>query len=81
MRVVYRLWVFYKSDYPYKIESKFEYYYGEDVTVWFVGRVDYYSKQFKEVFKINTALKEETITPLTNNPQRGFADISHYKED
>ena len=31
---------------------------------WFVERVDYYNKLFKDIFSINIPLKEETITPL-----------------
>ena len=39
---------------------------GEDITDWFVERVDYYNKLFKDIFSINIPLNEDTITPLTN---------------
>ena len=62
-----------KSDYPNILEDKYEYYCGEDpqsggstdVVDWFIGRMSYYNKLFKDIFSINILLREETITPLT----------------
>ena len=44
-------------------------------------RVDYYNKLFKDIFSIIISLKEDTITPLTIDPQRGFADCFFCKEN
>ena len=54
-----------KSDYPDLLEDKYECNCGDKVVNWFVERVDYYNKLFKDIFSINIPLKEETITPLT----------------
>ena len=61
-----------KSDYPDIIEDKYESYSREDpqsggstdIVDWFVERVDYYNKLFKDIFSINIPLKEDSITPL-----------------
>ena len=53
-----------KSDYPYILEDKYVSYSGEDIVAWFVERVDYYNKLFKDIFSINIPLKEDSITPL-----------------
>ena len=53
-----------RSDYPDILEDKYEGYCGEKVVEWFVERVDYYNKLFKDIFSINIPMKEETITPL-----------------
>ena len=53
-----------KSDYPDILEDKYECNCGDKVVDWFVERVDYYNKLFKDIFSINIPLKEETITPL-----------------
>ena len=63
-----------KSDYPDILEDRYESYLqssnsvdcGEDNTDWFVEKVDYYDKLFKDIFSINIPLNEDTITPLTN---------------
>ena len=44
-------------------------------------RVDYYNKLFKDIFSINIPLKEDTITPLTIDPQSGFADCFYCREN
>ena len=53
-----------KSDYHDILEDDYEYYCGEKVVDWFVERVDYYNKLFKDLFSINIPLKEDSITPL-----------------
>ena len=62
-----------KSDYPDILEDKYESYSGEDpqsggstdMVDWFISRVNYYNKLFKDIFEINIPLNEDTITPLT----------------
>ena len=54
-----------KSDYPDRLVDKYESYSGEDIVDWFVSRVNYYNKLFKDIFEINIPLTEDTITPLT----------------
>ena len=46
------------------LEDKYECNCGDKVVDWFVERVDYYNKLFKDIFSINIPLKEETTTPL-----------------
>ena len=78
-----------KSDYPDILEDKYESYLqssnsvdcGEDITDCFVERLDYYNKLFKDIFSINNPLKEDTITPLTIDPQSGFADCFYCREN
>ena len=53
-----------KSDYPDILEDKYECNCGDKVVDWFVDRADHYNKLFKDIFCINIALKEETITLL-----------------
>ena len=53
-----------RSDYPEILEHKYECYCGEKVVDWFVERVDYYNKLFKDIFSMNIPMKEDTITPL-----------------
>ena len=55
-----------KNDYPDILKDNYESYSGEDIVDWFVERVDYYNKLFKNNFSINIPLNEDTITPLTN---------------
>ena len=54
-----------KSDYPDILEDKYECNCGDKVVDWFVERVEYYNKLFKDIFSINIPLKEDSITPLT----------------
>ena len=54
-----------KSDYPDILEDKYESYSGEDIDDWFISRLNYYDKLFKDIFEINIPLNEDTITPLT----------------
>ena len=54
-----------KSDYHDILEDKYESYSGEDIVDWFVSRVKYYNKLFKDIFEIIIPLNEDTITPLT----------------
>ena len=54
-----------KIDYPDILEDKFESYSVEDIFDWFISRVNYYNKLFKDIFEINIPLNEDTITPLT----------------
>ena len=39
-------------------------YCAEDIVDWFIGRMSYNEKLFKEIFSINIPLKEDSITPL-----------------
>ena len=55
-----------KSDYPDIIEDRYEYNCGEDIVDWFISRVNYYNKLFKDIFEIIIPLNEDTITPLTS---------------
>ena len=78
-----------KSDYPDILEDKYECDLqssnsvdsSEDVVDWFISRVNYYDKLFKDIFEINIPLKEDTITPLTTDPQSGFADCFYCREN
>ena len=62
-----------KSDYPDILEDRYEYNCGEDpqsggstdIVDWFISRVSYYNKLFKNIFEINIPLDEDTITPLS----------------
>ena len=54
-----------KSDYPDILEDKSESHSGEDIVDWFISRINNYNKFFKDIFKINIPLNEDTITPLT----------------
>ena len=54
-----------KSDYPDILEDKYESYSGEDIVDFFISRVNYFNKLFKDMFKINSPLNKETITPHT----------------
>ena len=64
-----------KSDYLDILEDKYENYCGEDpqsggstdVADWFIIRMSYYNKLFKEIFSINIPLKEDIIYPLYTN--------------
>ena len=75
-----------KNDYPDILEDEYESYCGECVVDWFISRMSYYNKLFKDIFSINIPIKEDSITPLTNilyfcneemveDPRSGFADI------
>ena len=57
--------VLYKSDYPDILEDKYESYSGEEVADWFISRVNFYNKWFKDTIEINIPLNENTVTPLT----------------
>ena len=70
-----------KNDYPDILEDKYENYCEEDNTDRFLERADYYNKFFKDVLSINIPLKEDTITPLTIDPQSGFADCFYCREN
>ena len=80
-----------KSDYPDILEDRYEYNCGDnitdwfvervDITDWFVERLDYYNKLFEDIISINILLKEDTITPLTIDPQSGFADCFYCREN
>ena len=58
--------------YPVILEDKYESYAGEDsqsggstdIVDWFISRMSYYNKLFKEIFSVNIPLKEDSITPL-----------------
>ena len=56
--------IYLKSNYPDILEDRYEYYCGEDVNDWFIGKMSYYEKLFKEIFCINRPLKEDSFTPL-----------------
>ena len=75
-----------KSDYPDILEDQYESYCGGVVVEWFISRMSYYNKLFKNISKINIPLKEDSITPLTNvccyckdymdkDPRSGFTAI------
>ena len=53
-----------KGDYTDILEDEYEPYCGDKVVEWFIGRMSYYNKLFKDIFRINIPLKEETVTPL-----------------
>ena len=53
-----------KSDYRDILEDKYESYSGEDIVYWFISRVNYHNKLFKDIFEISIPLNEDTITPL-----------------
>ena len=53
-----------KSDYPDKLEDKYESNCGDKVVDWFISRVNYYNKLFKDIFETNIPLNEDSITPL-----------------
>ena len=55
-----------KSDYPDIYKDEYKSYCGDKVSDWFIGRMSFYNKQFKDIFRINSPLKEDSITPLTN---------------
>ena len=75
-----------KSAYPDILEDEYESFCGDNVVDWFIGRMSYYNKLFKEIFSLNISLKEDSITPLTNvcyycdeemgeAPRSGFIDF------
>ena len=70
-----------KSDYLDILEDEYEYYCGEDAVDWFIRRMSYYNKLFKEIFSINIPFKEDCITPLYSSPQSGFADRYYCNEE
>ena len=39
-----------KSDYPDILEDKYKNYFSEDIIDWFICRVNYYNKLFKNIF-------------------------------
>ena len=53
-----------KNYYPDIFVDKYEIYAGDDIVGWFVDKIDYYNKLFKEILKVNIPLKEDTITQL-----------------
>ena len=53
-----------KSDYPDILEDNYESNCGDKVVDWFINRVNYYNKLFKDIFEINIPLNEDSITPL-----------------
>ena len=69
------LLVGYVTDYPDILKDKCESYVGEDpqsggptdVVDWFISRISYYNKLFKDISSINIPLKEDNITPLYTN--------------
>ena len=54
-----------KSDYPDILEDKYESYSIDDIVDWFISRVSYYNKLYKDIFEIIIPLNEDTITPLS----------------
>ena len=62
-----------KSDYPDILEDKYECNCGDKVVDWFVDRVDHYNKLFKDIFRINIPLKEDSITPSAKRFHRLYS--------
>ena len=64
--------IYIKSNYPVILEDKYESYAGEDsqsggstdIVDWFISRMSYNNKLFKEIFSVNIPLKEDSIIPL-----------------
>ena len=70
-----------KSYYPDILKDKYESYSGEDIVDGYISRVNHYKKLFKDIFEINIPLIEDTITPLTTDPQSGFADCFYCRKN
>ena len=51
--------IYIKSDYPDILEDMYEIYCGEGAVDWFVSRMSYYNKLFRDIFSVNIPLKEE----------------------
>ena len=56
-----------KIDYPDILEEKYEKYFGKDIVDWFLVRMRYYNKIFKETICLKIQSKEDSITPLYTN--------------
>ena len=59
--------IYIKSNQSDVLKSKLEHYCGEDLISWSGGKIDNYSKLFRDMFKINIPLKEENATPPTTD--------------
>ena len=78
-----------KSDYLDILEDKNESYSGEDpqsggstdIVDWFVERVDFYNKLFKDIFSINIPLKEDSITPSAKQFHRLYSRCYYCNEN
>ena len=53
-----------KSDYSDILEYMHESNCDDKVVDWFISRVNYYNKSFKDIFESNIPLNEDSITPL-----------------
>ena len=55
-----------KNDFLDILEDEYQSYCSDKKVDWFIGRMSYYNKLFKDIFSIDIPIKGDIITPLTN---------------